>query len=398
VTAAGRVPLGVLDLVPVTEGSDPSAALANTVDLVAQAEAFGYSRYWFAEHHLNPGVAGSSPALLIALVAAVTDRIRLGSGGVQSGHRTALSVVEEFGLLDARYPGRIDLGIGRSGGRNFFRDREAARDRGERTGPRRVNEARRTENGLLIPARPSLGGLARAPRVGLTAELLQQRNAESADYGEMLADIVGLLRGTYRSSQGIDPHPVPGAGAGVEVWVLGSSAGESAIAAGALGLRFAANYHVSPATVLDATEGYRAAFVPSVDLDRPYVVVSADVVVADDDDTAAELAAGFALWVRSIRSGEGAIAFPSPETARGHRWSDEERALVKDRVDTQFVGSPETVCAGLETLRDATDADEIVVTTITHRHEDRVRSYRLLADAWFERTGAGRASEHAARA
>jgi luciferase family oxidoreductase group 1 len=398
VSSAGRVPLGVLDLVPVTEGSDPQAALVNTVDLVAQTEAFGYSRYWFAEHHLNPGVAGSSPALLVALVAAATDRIRLGSGGVQSGHRTALSVVEEFGLLDARYPGRIDLGIGRSGGRNFFKEREAARDRAERAEPRRVNEAHHTESGLLIPARPSLRGLARAPRVGLTAEMLQQRNAETADYGDLLRDIVGLLRGTYRSEKGIDPHPVPGAGAGVEVWVLGSSAGESAIAAGALGLRFAANYHVSPATVLDAAEGYRAAFVPSVDLERPYVVVSADVVVGEDDETAAELAAGFGLWVRSIRTGEGAIAYPSSETARVHRWSDDERALVKDRVDTQFVGSPETVCAGLEQLRDATDADEIVVTTITHRHEDRVRSYKLLADAWFGRRGAGRPADHTARA
>jgi luciferase family oxidoreductase group 1 len=383
VTTTPRVPLGVLDLVPLSAGSDPSAALANTVDLAQRTEAFGYTRYWFAEHHLNPGVAGSSPAILIALVAGATERIRLGSGGVQSGHRTALSVVEEFGLLDARHPGRIDLGIGRSGGRNFLRDRADASTRAERSG--RVNEARHTPNGLLLPARPSLRGLAQSPRVKLTSDLLQQQGAESADYGELLEDIVGLLRGTYRSADGVDPHPVPGAGAGVEVWVLGSSAGESAVAAGKLGLRFAANYHVSPSTVLDATEGYRAAFVPSADLERPYVVVSADVVVGPDDETAAELATGFALWVRSIRRGEGAIPFPTPEEARRHQWSDEDRALVSDRVDTQFVGSPETVRARLEQLREATDADELVVTTITFGHEDRVNSYRLLADAWFER-------------
>ena len=120
-TESRRVPLGVLDLVPVAAGSGAAEALRNTVDLAGRAEELGYRRYWFAEHHLNPGVAGSSPAVLIALVAGATRRIRLGSGGVQSGHRTALSVVEEFGLIDALYPGRLDLGLGRSGGRNFIR-------------------------------------------------------------------------------------------------------------------------------------------------------------------------------------------------------------------------------------------------------------------------------------
>jgi luciferase family oxidoreductase group 1 len=108
-----RVPLDVLDLVPISSGSNPGAALRNTIDLAQRAEDLGYRRYWFAEHHLNPGVAGTSPAILIALVAGATERIRLGSGGVQSGHRTALSVVEEFGLIDALYPGRLDVGLGR---------------------------------------------------------------------------------------------------------------------------------------------------------------------------------------------------------------------------------------------------------------------------------------------
>src|ERR1700721_2923099 len=112
-------PLAVLDLVPISSGSSAAEALRNSIDLAQAAERLGYSRYWFAEHHLNPGVAGSSPAVIIALVAAATSMIRLGSGGVQSGHRTALSIVEEFGLIDALYPGRLDLGVGRSGGRNF---------------------------------------------------------------------------------------------------------------------------------------------------------------------------------------------------------------------------------------------------------------------------------------
>ena len=140
-------------------------------------------------------------------------------------------------------------------------------------------------------------------------------------------------------------HVIPGEGADVQVWILGSSGGQSAEVAGANGLRFAANYHLSPATVLEAADGYRAAFRPSADLDRPYVSVSADVVVAEDEATARELAAGYAPWVRSIRSGEGAIAFPTPEQARTHTWTAADRELVADRVDTQFVGSPGQVAS-----------------------------------------------------
>jgi luciferase family oxidoreductase group 1 len=381
--SSGPVPLSVLDLVPVSSGTSPGDALRNTIDLAQRAEDSGYQRYWFAEHHLNPGVAGSSPAVLVALVAAATRRIRVGSGGVQSGHRTALSVVEEFGLIDALYPGRLDLGLGRSGGRDFLRDRLAGPPNGKPSAGRSADPGRRyTANGLLIPERPSLGHLANSPRVALTAELLQQAEARSADYGDLLHDIVGLLGGTYRTPDGLDPRPVPGQGAGVELWVLGSSAGQSASVAGELGLRFAANYHVSPATVLEAVDAYRAAFKPSADLERPHVAVSADVVVGPDDATARELASGYGLWVRSIRRGEGAMEYPSPQEVARHEWSDEDRVLVADRVDTQFVGSPQTVVAGLNRLRDATDADELVITTITHSHADRVRSYELLANEW----------------
>jgi alkanesulfonate monooxygenase SsuD/methylene tetrahydromethanopterin reductase-like flavin-dependent oxidoreductase (luciferase family) len=383
-----RVPLGVLDLVPVSAGDGASAAVRNAVDLARAAEELGYSRYWFAEHHLNPGVAGSSPAVMIALVAGSTSTIRLGSGGVQSGHRTALSIVEEFGLVDAAHPGRLDLGIGRSGGRDFLKKMA---ERTARSGPARTVTAAqpgatggyRTPEGVLIPERPSLAGLVGSPRLGMTADLLQQPRAETPEYGDLVRDVVALLGGDYRSADGIDPAPVPGTGADVEVWILGSSAGESAAVAGELGLRFAANYHVSPATVLEAVGAYREAFVPSPTLERPYVSVSADVVVGSDDDHAAELATGFGLWVLSIRSGQGAIPFPSPEQARRHRWTPEERALVADRVDTQFVGSAATVADQLDRLQRATGADELAVTTITHRHADRVASYRMLAEEWF---------------
>jgi alkanesulfonate monooxygenase SsuD/methylene tetrahydromethanopterin reductase-like flavin-dependent oxidoreductase (luciferase family) len=140
--------------------------------------------------------------------------------------------------------------------------------------------------------------------------------------------------------------------------------------------------------VLDAVNAYREAFVPSDELPRPYISVSADVVVAEDDATARRAASGYGLWVRSIRKGAGAIRFPTPEEAQSHVWSDEDRELVKDRVDTQLVGSPETVADHLEQLRDATGADELAITTMTHRHGDRVRSYELLAEEWNRRQSA----------
>lgn len=176
-----------------------------------------------------------------------------------------------------------------------------------------------------------------------------------------MGDVLALLRGEYRSADGVEAHAAPGEGAEVQVWVLGSSAGVRAETAGANGLRFAANYHVGPASVLEAAEAYRAAFKPSAGpggLDRPHLTVSADVVVAPDDAEAREL-------------------------TRGRSAADHE--LVADRVETQCAGSPAAVADGLERLRDATGADELLITTITHAHADRVRSYRLLAAEWARR-------------
>ncbi|MDT7552999.1 MAG: hypothetical protein QOI16_1535, partial [Pseudonocardiales bacterium] len=299
-------------------------------------------------------------------------RIRLGSGAVQMGHRTALSAVEEFGLLDALHPGRIDLGLGRSGGRP------------PAAPPAGLSESR-TVNGLLIPPRFSFTGLIGSPRFALQRTLLQQPQAQAPDYTDQVDDVLALLNGTYHGDDGTEAHTVPGEQAAVQVWVLGSSGGESATVAGRRGLRFAANYHVSPATVLEAVEGYRAAFRPSAELAAPYVAVSADVVVADDAAQARELAAGYGPWVRSIRSGEGAIPFPAPAEARALPWTAQDDALARDRIDTQFVGTPARVADQLETLRDATGADELVITTITHDHADRVRSYELLAGEWQRR-------------
>jgi alkanesulfonate monooxygenase SsuD/methylene tetrahydromethanopterin reductase-like flavin-dependent oxidoreductase (luciferase family) len=371
-------PLAVLDLVPISAGSTATQALRNSIDLAQATERFGYTRYWYAEHHLNPGVAGTSPAVVLALTAAATSTIRLGSGAVQMGHRTALSTVEEFGLIDALHPGRLDLGLGRSGGR--------PRGAPALVGPPATANTR-TPNGLLIPPRFSFEHLLSSPRFAMQKTLLQLPGAQAQNYTEQVGDVLALLRGTYRSPDGVPGRAIPGEDAAVQVWILGSSGGESAEVAGANGLRFAANYHVSPATVLEAADGYRAAFKPSADLDRPYVSVSADVVVAADEAVARELATGYGPWVRSIRSGEGAIQFPTPTAARRliAAWTDKDRALVTDRVDTQFVGTPGQVADQLEQLRDATGANELIITTITHSHADRVRSYELLAQEWRRR-------------
>ncbi|MGN9781569.1 LLM class flavin-dependent oxidoreductase [Nonomuraea sp. ZG12] len=359
--------LSVLDLAPITSGGTAADALRNTVDLAQRAEEYGYRRYWLAEHHFTPGVASSAPAVLIALVAAATGTIRVGSGAVQLGHQTPLSVVEQFGIVDALHPGRLDLGLGRSGQRRNELAQQAAPP------PARPP---RIVDGLLIPKAFDWSRLLKSPHLAYQAGLLQQPGAVTPDFAEQIDDVLAFLHGTHQA------HAVPGEGADVDVWILGSSGGQSARVAGERGLPFAANYHVSPAGVLEAVEAYRQAFKPSSTLAEPYVIVSADVVVAEDEATALDLAKPYGLWVRGIRTGAGAPPYPSPAEADAHVWSEEDLELVRDRTDTQFVGSPEDVAERLGVLRRVTGADELLITTITHRHADRVRSYELLAKAW----------------
>jgi alkanesulfonate monooxygenase SsuD/methylene tetrahydromethanopterin reductase-like flavin-dependent oxidoreductase (luciferase family) len=399
----------VLDLVPVSSGATAAEAVHNSIDLVRRAEALGYRRYWFAEHHLNPGVAGTTPAVMIGLAAAATGTIRVGSAGVQLGHRTPLSVVEEFGLLDCAYPGRLDLGIGRTQGArrapaangaepagrpparlqpstDTSASPTASRSHGQ-DGPTRETTRFRpareayTIDGVLIPTPPPLERIWHSPRTAQARDLLQQPEAITPSYTQQIGDILALLRGEYRS-HGLAAHVTPGEGAGVQLWILGSSGGESAEVAGHNALSFAANYHISPATVLDAVRAYRAAFRPGPERDHPHICVSVDVVVAESERDAHRIASGYGLWVLGIRSGEGAIPFPTSDEAADHTWTDEERELVADRVPTQIVGSPRAVVAQLERLVAVTGADELAVTTMTHDHADRIRSYELLAEQW----------------
>jgi alkanesulfonate monooxygenase SsuD/methylene tetrahydromethanopterin reductase-like flavin-dependent oxidoreductase (luciferase family) len=369
------VPLSVLDLAPISAGSDAATALRNTIELAQHTERWGYRRFWIAEHHFV-AVASASPAVLVGQIAAATNRIRVGSAAVQLSHTTAAAVVEGFGMLDAFYPGRIDLGLGRSGQRRITKPRSRASSRPPAPEPPRQW---REIDGVVIPPPFDLRALLGSGRVRATMSILQQPEAVAPDFAEQLGDIMAMLAGSYEVD-GFDVHAVPGEGAALTPWIFGSSKGRSAQVAGMRGLPFVASYHLTPATALGAIDAYRNAFVPSPGLPRPYVVVSADIVVADDSATAKHLASSYGHWVYSIRAGDGAIPYPDPDECVP--LTDEQLAVVIDRVATQFVGNPDEVAERLEALQRATGADELVITSVTHRHSDRLRSHELIAKRW----------------
>ena len=366
------VPLSILDLAPISAGGDAATALRNTIDLAQHAEHWGFRRFWIAEHHFV-GVASSSPAVLIGQIAAATNKIRVGSAAVQLGYTTVAAVVESFGMLEAFYPGRIDLGVGRGQRRDTgFKPKQPS----AKTRPPRQ---RREVDGVVIPLPFDLRGLLDKERVQATMGILQQPEAVVPDFAEQLAELIAMLDGTYQV-EGFDVHAVPGERSGLTPWIFGSTKGQSATAAGARGLPFVASYHITPATVLEAIDAYRDAFVPSATCKRPYVVVSADVVVADDSATARHLATGYGHWVYSIRTGVGAVPYPEPDDCPP--LTDEQLPVVKDRLETQFVGDPDEVAERLSALQRVTGADELVVTSVTHRHQDRLRSHELIAKRW----------------
>lgn len=324
------VPLSVLDLVPVADGSSATDALAHSTRLVRRAEELGFTRYWVAEHHGMPGIASSSPPVLIAHLAGATERIIVGSGGVMLPNHRPLVVAEQFGTLEALHPGRIDLGIGRAPGTD---PRTAAALRG--TGADRLH----------------------APD----------------DFPDQLVELAAYFRG----DAGV--LAVPAAGNAPTMWLLGSS-GYSAKVAGMLGLPFAFAHHFSAANTLPALELYREHFRPSAMLAQPFSMIAAAVTCADTDERARELALSSALQFLHLRLGDPR-PLPGPEEVAAFDWTDAARAFVEQRQADQVIGSPETVRAGVEELVARTGVDELMVTTSTFRGEDRLRSYELLADA-----------------
>jgi alkanesulfonate monooxygenase SsuD/methylene tetrahydromethanopterin reductase-like flavin-dependent oxidoreductase (luciferase family) len=367
------VPLSILDLAPISEGGDAATALRNTVDLARHAEQWGFRRYWLAEHHFV-AVASSQPAILIGQLAAATERIRVGAAAVQLGYTTAVATVEGFGILDALHPGRIDLGVGRSGQRR--REATAPPRPDQPTKPPRVwHEV----DDVVIPTPFDLSALMNNPRLRARSSVLQQPEANAPDFGDQVADIIAMLEGTYQVD-GVETHVTPGERAALWPWVFGSSKGQSARVAAKFGLPFVASYHITPATALEAIEVYRDGFQPSEQLREPYVVISADVVVADDTATAKHLASTYGHWVYQIRAVDGAVPYPDPESSQP--LTAEQAEVVKDRTVTQFVGDPDEVAHRLDALQRLSGADELVITSVTHRHADRLRSHELIAKRW----------------
>ena len=341
------VPLSVLDLAPVGEGSSSSEALQNSVQLAVAAERLGYRRHWVAEHHNMPGIASSAPAVLIAHLAAATSTIRVGSGGVMLPNHAPLVVAEQFGMLEALHPGRIDLGIGRAPGT----DRVTA------------SALRRSVDGLSVEQFP-----------------------------QHVGELLGFFDGTFP-----DEHPfhsitaVPGLGNRPEVWLLGSS-DYSAQLAGTLGIPFSFAHHFASANTMGAVRAYRSAFRPSPRLSAPHLMLGVSVLCADTAEEARWLAGPAALAIVRLRSGRPG-RYPTPEQAAEYRFTPFEREIAKAWTASQIVGTPHEVRARIEELVERTSADELIVTTMTHGARERLRSYELLAGALRATDGPVRLTE-----
>jgi luciferase family oxidoreductase group 1 len=333
--------LSVLDVSPVPSGSSSTDALRNTLDLAKLVDKLGYTRYWLAEHHNTPLIASSAPEIMIGHVADATTRIRVGSGGIMLPNHTPLKVAETFRVLEALHPGRVDLGLGRAPG----------------TDPVTAMVLRRSRQAL-----------------------------EADDFPARLDDLLAFLNHGFPRNHPLerirampDDVPMP------EVWLLGSS-DFSAILSAHEGLRFAFAHHIQPAPAVTALRLYHEQFRPSEYLNKPEALIGVSVVCAETDERARELARPLELTLLRFRTGKMG-RFPSIEEATNYDYSPEERAIIEMNRDRSFVGSPATVRAQLTRLADQGGVDEIMITTMTHEHADRRRSYELLAEA-FELPGA----------
>ena len=320
--------VSVLDLVGMRAGESAGSAIARSVDLAQHVEQLGYKRYWLAEHHSISGLACSATPVLIGHVAAATKTIRVGSGGVMLPNHAPLVVAEQFGTLEALYPGRIDLGLGRAPGGDFQTMRALRRD-------------------------------------------LQQ----SGEDFPALLDELRIYLGPEKPGQVV--KAIPGQGSNVLITLLGSS-GFSARLAGMLGLPFAFAAHFAPEYLYAATQLYREHFGPSEMLLKPYLIIGVQVIAAKTDAAARRLfTTPQQRFLRLIRNQP--VELLPPVDSMEPLWQDWERAAVENKLRAAIVGSDATVKAGLEKLASDTGADEVIVVTDTYEHADRLQSYERVA-------------------
>jgi luciferase family oxidoreductase group 1 len=324
-----RIPFSILDLSPIIEGGDPAQALRHTLDLAQHAERWGYHRFWVAEHHNIDAVATSATAVVIGYIAAGTSRIRVGSGGVMLPNHPPLVIAEQFGTLESLYPGRIDLGLGRAPGTDPLTARALRRDR------------------------------------LMAADLFPQDVQELQSYFRPATPDQAV-------------RAVPGQGLNVPLWLLGSSDFSARCAASA-GLPFAFASHFAPDHLHTALEVYRRNFQPSDTLDRPYIMVAANVVAAATDQEAARLFTSAQQQVLAMQRGRSFQLRPPLESMEG-LWSEEERAGVERALRCSVVGSRDSVKRGLEAFLEETGAEELIARTHIFDHAARLRSFEILAE------------------
>ncbi|HEX3986363.1 MAG TPA: LLM class flavin-dependent oxidoreductase [Acidobacteriaceae bacterium] len=322
------LPVSVLDLVGMHTAEAPSSAIARSVDLAQHVEQWNYRRFWLAEHHSIPGLACSATPVLIGHVASATSRIRVGSGGVMLPNHAPLVVAEQFGTLEALYPGRIDLGLGRAPGGDFLTMRALRRD-------------------------------------------LHQ---SGDDFPALLQELRAYL-GPELPGQAV--KAIPGQGSRVPITLLGSSDFSARLSA-SLGLPFAFAAHFAPDLLEPACELYRTHFQPSEILDRPWLMVGVQIIAAETDAEAQRLfTTSQQRFLRLIRSQP--VELLPPVDSMDAIWNDWERAAVESKLRAAIVGSESTVAAGLRRLLATTGADEVIVVTDTWDHAARLESYERLA-------------------
>ena len=340
------VTLSVLDQSPIRSGRTPADAIRETLELAAAADRLGYRRYWVAEHHSSEGLAGSTPEILIGQIAARTNQIRVGSGGVMLSHYSSLKVAENFRMLETLFPGRIDLGIGRAPGS----DRRTA---------------------MALAHGPGALGIEHFP-------------AQIRDVIQWLHDEVD----PSHSFAGVRAMPVgPSA---PEVWLLGSSA-DSATYAAHFGTAFSFAHFINANGGDEITRMYRAYFKPSVWLPEPKVSVGVFVVCADTEEEAQRLRLSRDLSIARRYSGQGGGPYPTVAEVQQHLWTSQQLAILEHQRNRVIAGTPDRVRVRLLELADEFEADELVVVTITEDEQSRLHSYELLAEA-FDLAGAEQAA------